>query len=283
MLNAAFIIITIRKQELQKEYAWFLIGVAGANLMYCLNNAIPQVIIVVMDVEPTSTFCQVVGVVLLTNGVGAVCIQPLLALNRFVALYHSHLTAKIFTRRNNALMLAGTFLSCMCVSIGLVYLGDMGRLGNTMCGPQIETMAITHVCLFVAPMFVAYGICIFCGYKILYLIRSHQSEARRRELGSRLQDAKDIFRLIILELAVPISIEMPVLILCMISSYIYVPLVVIAFAFGLFITHPVLDPIVIVFVMKPYRNYIQSVWRSYRGTSVEPTSVTNVSAGGKKF
>lgn len=276
LFNATFIWCTLMKKELQKEYAWFLCGISMVDLIYCINNAVPQVIAIFLNVNPKGTYCQVVGVILLINGVGAVCIQPLLAMNRFISLYYSHLQTKYFSRRNNLLMLISTYLFCILVAAILFYLDDMGRMGNTICGPEIENMPISHICLFAAPMFLSYGICIFCGYKILYLIKSHQAEARRQQLGSRLAHAKDIFHLIILELVVPISLEMPVLVASIVSSQIYIPPFVIAATCSLFVMHPVMDPVIVVVVMRPYRNFVRKIWRALKGvTDIHPTITTN--------
>lgn len=109
----------------------------------------------------------------------------------------------------------------------------------------------------------------------MYLVKSHQATARRQELGSKLAHAKEIIRLIIIELVVPISLEMPVLIACIVSGQVYIPPIIISVTVSLFITHPVFDPIVVVIVMKPYRNFARNCWRSFRGvTPIEPT--TNV-------
>lgn len=134
----------------------------------------------------------------------------------------------------------------MCISIDLVYLGDMDRLANTMCELQIETRAAMHICLFDTLMCVAYSIGIFCGYKVLHLIRTQQSEAMHHELETRLQDVRyilsDYFR---------INLKFRNAGFNFLYVYIqYILFLIVAFTFGLFISHPALDPLAIVFVMK---------------------------------
>lgn len=272
-LNGLFIMFTIRKPELQKGYAWFLCGMAATNFIYCSNNSFAQIIVIVLNVNPKGVFCQIVGIILLTNGVGAVCIQPWLALNRFVSLYYSHLQSKLFSSRKNAAVLICTYIVCFIVSVILFVFGDMGRLGNTICGPEVESMAFSHVFLFAVPMFISYGVCIICAYKIFYLLKSHQETARRQALGSRLQDAKEITRLLIIELVVPISLETPVLLLCIVSSQVYIPKIVIAVSVCMFVTHPVFDPLIVVIVMKPYREFVKSAWHKYRGVNAVTPSL----------
>lgn len=268
LFNLSFIVFSLCKEELRKDYTWFLIGISVSNILYCFNMAVPEVIVVVLDIKPNNALCQVVGVIVLANGVSSVCIQPLLALNRFSALYYSHLQANYFSRRNIVIMLCAVYSICALLCIVLLALGDIGRLGNTICGPNIQNMAISHVFIFVMPIFIAHGVSILCGFKILYLIQSHQKVARRLELGNKIQDAKDIFRLIIIELAVPICFETPALVSCLLSSQVYIPQIVIVFTVGLFLTHPVLDPIIVVLVMKPFRNCAKEILMRIRGVTL---------------
>lgn len=270
-LNLAFIIFTCCKQELRKDYTWFLIGISASNIMYCINMAIPQVIVIILNVDQSSIFCQVVGVIVLVNGVSAVCIQPMLAVNRFVSLFYSHLLSKYFSRSNIVLLLFIMYVVCIALTTMLQVMGDVGRLGNSICGPKIQEMAISHVSIFVGPIFVAHAISIYCGYRILFLIRNHQKAAMRLDRGARIQDAKDIFRLIVIELGVPICFETPALISCLLSGQIYVPQMIIVFTVGLFLTHPLLDPVIIVLVMKPYRVCAKEIWCNFWEINVVQT------------
>lgn len=268
LTNAAFIVLTLCKSELRKDYSWFLCGMSISNIMYSFNMAVPQVFVIMFDIDPKNQFCQVIGVIVLMNGVCSVCIQPFLSLNRFIMLYHSHLQGKYFTRTKILLMIISVYAICLALSLVLLAMGDVGRVGHTICGPQIEDMPISHVCLFTVPMFFSYGVSIYCGYKILNLINAHQTAARERDLGSRLQDAKDIFRLIVIELAVPICFETPALLSCMLSGVTYVPKLIIAFTVGLFLAHPLIDPIIVIVVMKPYRRCVMNIWLSLRGIQI---------------
>lgn len=258
LINLYFIIITLTKKKLHKNYSWFLCGMSAANLLYCANSSINQVIALWQDLDIKNGYCQIIGVVLVSTALSSMCMQPLIGLNRYVGLYYSNWQPKIFCPRNNATMIFSVYLVCFIVAVVLYIFNDMGRMGNTVCGPQIENMEISHVCFFAVPIVTSYCICIFCAYKILRLIRNHQSSAQ--EVGSKLQDMKEMFRLLIIELFLPITLETPILLFSLLSSHVYIPRLVIAISVCLFIIHPVCDPIVVFFVIKPYRIYIQQIW-----------------------
>lgn len=279
ILNATFIYFTIRHKELRKGYTYFLCAIMGINTIYCMNNFILQTIVIIFNIEATQILCTVVGLILTTNGIAAVCVQSLLAVNRFCSLHHSHLVPKYFSTRNNTSMLICTYIFCFSIAIIQMILGDMKRVGNTICGPAIESMAISHICLFATPMFLSYSICIFSGYKIFSLVKNHQAMMAQQEMRSRIQDAKEIVHLIIFELSVPIVLETPVLIISFLTEGVHVPPMVMSISVCLFITHPVLDPIIVVIVMKPYRNFVKQTWYKWRGiTTVQQVSGMNVPA-----
>lgn len=247
LFNVTFIVFTIIKKELHKDYTWFLRRMCTLNTVYCLNSCTLQVMVLVLDYQVDTPFCHVVGILLATFSLGGICVQPMLTLNRFVAIYHRYYERKIFNGRNNILMLCFSLLFVFTNAIILLLFGDMGRMSNTVCGPQIESMPLIHTALLTSPVIMSYCICIFCGYKILRLLKRHQANARRLELGSGLQEAREIFRLMVIELVMPLFLEISVVVFCWISSQIYVPRMMIAISICMFVIHPVCDPIIVVF------------------------------------
>lgn len=274
LLNASFITVTLRKSQLRKEYSWFLCGMAGANLFYCLDNTVGQVIALLLDVDGQATFCQMVAVILGTNGLAAVCIQALLSLNRLVALVYPQFKMKFFSNIKNAIMLISIYIISFMSMICLMCTGDLGRMAGTVCGLKIESTPLSHMCFFFVPMSLSYSVSIFSGYKIFKFLKRHREAAQRQELRSQLQHAKEINRLIVIELVVPLSLETPALIVCLLTTVVYIPNLLVTFSICLFITHPVFDPLVVVFVMKPYRIFVKRMWRKCRGISeVAPLSI----------
>lgn len=273
IVNCLFIYITVRhKNDLHKGYTWFLCAIMGINGIYSANDFLLQTIILVFDIQTTSPLCVTAGLLITVNGIAGVCMQPLLALNRYCSLFHAHLVQKIFTTRKNILMLICVYIFSFAMALTLMALGDITRIGNTICGPPIEAMPLHHICLFAAPMFGSYGICIFCGYKIFRLVQNHQKSSK--ELGSKLQDAKEIVRLIILELSVPVIIETPILVLSLVNGFAHlnIPYMIVSVCLCLFIIHPVLDAIIVCMVMKPYRIFLKRVWSKWRGkNNIQPT------------
>lgn len=278
LFNTIFIGVTIRQSELRKIYAFFLCSVSFMNLLYSASNATLQPFVLIFNVKSNSTYCSVVGMVTSVTGLGSSFNQSFVALNRFVAMYYAQQQSKIFSRRNNIFMVSFTFVLAVLVSCVLYHFGDLGFLGNTVCGPDVESMNFVHILFFMAPLCVSNGICVYSGFKIWRLIKSHQQNTTHLT-GSRLQHAKDIVILILIELVVPTMLETPLLLFCLLSDYIQIPKFLLSASVCLFITHPVMDPVIIVIVVKPYRTTFAKLWkdllRQNMVTKVEPVAITN--------
>lgn len=281
IFNGVFIVINVRRFEFRKVYALFLTCVSVMNLIYSVANGLLQPFVLVFNLQPKTITCSIIGIITSASGLGCIFNQPFVALNRFIALYHSRKYSKIFSIKNRTLMITFTSTLSILIAMVLFFFDDIGLLGNTVCGPDIESMPFAHIFLFMCPIFVSNVICLFCAFKIWCLIKRHQ-RGTSNILQSRLQHAKDIFYLIIIELTVPMVLQIPLLILCFLSSNIYVPKLLISAAVCLFITHPVLYPIIIAAVMKPYRSTCINIWQAFRSpTFVESVPMTNVLGKGE--
>lgn len=244
------------------------------NLIYSANNAILQPFILFYDVHPKSAYCSVVAFTTSFSGLGGVFLRSLVAFNRFISLFYPEKQNKMFSCKNNVSMVGLIVLASLLISIILYLLGDMARLGDTVCGPDIEKMPFTHTLIFMVPVSVVNVICIYSGYKIWIILSGHQENAQR--VGSRLQDTKEIFRLIIIEQMIPLLLETPIVLASLLRYYVVIPKTLLSCFVCLFITYPVVEPVIVVLVMKPYKSAVQRQWYLFRGVSpIEEVSIVS--------
>lgn len=273
ILNFSFVVLTLTNSVLRKGYSWFFCGLTSLNFIYCLNNSTTQVVVLIMDVGDDSAFCSVVSVLITSTAIGSVCMQSLISIQRFVGLVHANKQTVIFSPRNNFILTCFITVFSLGLTVISWKMGDMGRIGQTICGPNMSDMPTLHVAFLVAPLIISYAICAICGYKIKRLLINHESNMRHNEVGSvLLRDAQQIVRLITIELVVPITLEAPFLLCGLLRTKIYIDPMLIAISVCLFLTHAVVDPIIIVLVMRPYRNVLKKKFRINQ-RQVEPTTM----------
>lgn len=274
ILNGAFLIVNHYNFKQKKDYFLFFCGVSGLNLIFCLSIFTCLPILVGLNINSDNVFCKILGCITVMSGNGAVYTQSILSFNRYLSLYYPHATKRVFTRRNIWLMLAGICLIAPVLCIHLLYFGFIGRMNGTLCAPRMEIMSIGHLCIYMAPMIASYTISIYFTYKVFRLIRNHQLEAAN--LKSKLQDAKDIVRVIVIEISVPLTLSSPVIILCFLLESVNVPEELFSFALFLFVVHSATDPVIIVLVMKPYREHLIHLWKKFRGENETATVITTI-------
>lgn len=275
LFNFTFFITSIRRQELNKVYSFFLLSTSFMNFLYSANNAVLQPYILYVNIQPNTAYCSIVAVAVSFSGMGGVCSRMYVALSRFITLYYPA-RIPMFSRRNNFLMITFTWIACLLLAMVLFFFGDMARLADTVCGPNIETMPFLRTFFFMIPFSVAYGICIYSAYKIWRLLKKHQKNSQ--VLGIRFKDAKEVFRLIIIELLVPVCLELPLLFFSFFSNYIILPKLLLSAFVCLFIMYPTVEPVVVVLIMKPYKLAFLKEWYSLRGiNAVHPIHTTTTS------
>lgn len=244
---------------------------SALNFIFCSSIFSCLPILIALDIDGESVFCQILGCITVASGYGATCAQSLLSFNRYMSLYHPQISKRIFTRTKIWLMFFGVCLSAIFVCIHLIYFGFIGRMNGTICGPKFEILPIGHLIIYQTPLISSYAICIFFTYKVFRLIRNHQLETAN--LQSKLQDAKDIVRVIIIEITVPLSLSSPIIIMCFLLKTVEIHEDLFSFSLFLFLTHSATDPFIIVLVMKPYREHVLHLWRKFRG---QPDTITPV-------
>lgn len=141
----------------------------------------------------------------------------------------------------------------------------------THCSADVGKMPLIHILLFSSPIIISNMISVFCGYQFARTVRKHLKVVQTRQWESRLQEIREILYLIIIQLVVPLSFETSMTI----SPFIFndnTPTALKTLVVCLFLIRPVTDPIILMFVMKPYRNLLQNWWHKIK----PPTTVTMI-------
>lgn len=273
-LNITFLIVNGQHLDLFKVYGYFLSSLCLNNVIHLTNGLLLQTSILYLDSNPKSAFCSVVAIISVATAYNGVCIEAVVALNRYIALYFPERQLKIFSSKNNFVIIFALAIYTVATAVGLFLLDDIARVGNTVCGPELESMEVGHILYFLGPISCVKTLSVFCVYKIWRLIKNHQQYAQR--LGSGLQDAEDIVRLIAIELLIPICLEYPLLLVCLLNKHVFIPKMVISAFCCLFVASSVFDPIIIVIVMKPYRKLFQKMWLRFKGSIITDSQHTAI-------
>lgn len=279
-INSFFIAINILKKEIRKDYFFFLGALAIYNILYTINVSVFQPLVIVFDLNEDSTLCIVTGTSLTWFGSCSICLQPILSMHRYVLIFHPHLQQTLFCTRNKILYLTVTSFAALMFSLSLWWFGVMGRLNGTICNVNLEKASFWHLAYCNLVILICYTVSSFCVYKIWRLLKQHKNTVRTGEIRSRLQDATEIIRLIILELTIPLMLEFPALIyaLLLTKGVTRYQMLFVSFL-GLFVMHATTDPIVAICVIKPYRNTVKRFWRKLIGnaSTIEPAADNAVS------
>lgn len=148
ILNTTFIVLTIFKCELHTNYALFLCVIALENMLFCFDILIStlQPIVIWLDVDGNTALCVISGVIMITSGLATVTIQPLIAVNRYIAICHGQWLKQIFRPRNNILLAISTFKLSFVVALVFIFFGEYGRIFN-LCAPKIAVPLATRLLL----------------------------------------------------------------------------------------------------------------------------------------
>lgn len=269
VINCVFLFFNLLMSTNRKDYFLFFYVMSLLNIIFCLSVFVGQPFLTVMDITSESSFCKILGCIIVISGNGAVSVQSLLTVNRYVTLYYPTVQKNLFSRKNTILLLVIiSILPNIFMCIFLLYFNYIGRMNDTICAPKMELMSFGHLVIYFSPMLLDYSICILCTFKVYRLIRTHQ--VKSTNFKSKLRESKDIVRLVIIEITVPVCLSTPVIISCFLLSTVAVPKEFFFCALSLFILHTVTDPVIIMVVVKPYRKAIKEIW-----SRMKPTATTN--------
>lgn len=257
-MNSIFLWLNLSKPEFRKDYFLFLTAVSFLNFVHSWIILVFQPIAVGFNIDEHGIFCSLMSYIHIVTGVGGISVQTLLCFNRFVSLYYPQKMKTIFTSRNIFLMLFTVWSIPAICGAGLWILNDFGRPKGSICCPSIDTMLFSHMLLVYGPMMTSYSLSLFFTYKISRMIKTHQQQVGAN-LGSRLQTAKDIVRLIIIDIAVPLTMETPAVVVCFLAATVNIPIPIFDVALFFFVLHSTTDPLIALLVVKPYRKAVKNV------------------------
>lgn len=143
-------------------------------------------------------------------------------------------------------------------------------MNGTICASRMELIPFGHLMIYFSPMLINYCICLFCAYKVYRLIKNHQSATAH--LNRKFYESKDIVRLVVIEITVPVTLSTPILICCFLVGTVDIPRALFYSALSLFVIHATTDPIIVVFVLKPYRKALLQLWTRVQSDDNESLS-----------
>lgn len=277
-LNVGFILMNIRHSHLPKAYGYIFPCLSLNYVLAFLSVVFLQSFIILMDIHPKSTLCSIAAIVAIATAINSIFIETIVALNRYISLYFPYKRSCIFSIQNQLVVLS--LFSCVSIAmaIGMMFLGYLGRIGNAVCGPDIDSINFFHVSFVTIPVLISKIISIFCVYKIWRIIRNHNEH----NCGSRLQETKEIAMLLVVELIVQIFLEFPLLLTCLLNRHIFIPKMLIYVFICLFLAQPIFDPIIIMVIVKPYRKAFLNFFNNYWHVNVNTDSLEVVNLTSKR-
>lgn len=269
ILNFAFIVLTLSKKQLRTTgYEWFMVGIASMNFVYCLNNCITQVLVVIWNLPENGPTCSFASLVLVAAGMASYCIQPMFAINRYFFFFRPENIAKYFSKEKIFFLISILILLCVVLALIRYEINDFGRVSDTLCGIAHERMPISHELFFIIPLFIFKKISLYCAFKMRRYIKKvekgnegieMESKPPSIEMSNELSDMKEMMRFLFIEVFLPISFEFPLVLVSLIKHKLPVPNIVVAFFVGVTIIHSLLYPIVVVTMLKPYKLVLGSM------------------------
>lgn len=157
-------------------------------------------------------------------------------------------------------MICSIFL--LSLGIGMIYfhLGATGRPYNVVCGPCVGRLHLFAALLLLMPYFLSYCICGLTCFKVWRRLKQHEESLRQGELVNSNVECKQIVRLILIELCVPIVLELPMLVVALLHTHLTIPPMLGVFLGCLHLSHSAVDPVLIFTIIKPYQNAVKELW-----------------------
>lgn len=257
-LNIAMIFLTIFKIGTKKDYSMALLSLAVINGAGSIIAGVLQPIALLVDVNPKSIYCQFVGLLFFALGFCEAFVQPILSLGRYVALAHPQTHLRIFNPRMVKIYIATSVICGTMFPVIFYCMGtEFGRVNDTICMIDITMVSYWHILVVMGLQMSSNSISMFCTYKLIILLKKHRTNANQLQVRSQIHETREIIILVVVELMLPMLLETPGMIMCVIMRYSEVDSVVFAIFLGIFVCHSLTYPIVVVCVIKPYRNAVK--------------------------
>ncbi len=214
------LVITISFVKKLQIYKYFLCNLAIADFLFCFLFTFFQPYFIT-NTEVKNWCCSLISFISVTCLFTMMTSLPLLAINRYVSLYKSHLYAKLYSRRMTLLYCIAAWLYAACVilirgrilgpfgrsSDGMVCLGSVG--GNLTKG---ESAAVSFLSLVgVSTVSIGFVVLALCSYKIYRLLKVQQQSLMNLHSAQNLERNKMLLKACVIQGMLPVVCFLPML------------------------------------------------------------------------
>uniref|UniRef100_A0A915L7K4 G-protein coupled receptors family 1 profile domain-containing protein n=1 Tax=Romanomermis culicivorax TaxID=13658 RepID=A0A915L7K4_ROMCU len=249
--NGSYILVD---KNFSLDYCYFVYNQSVINLFYNINLVSLQIIVILTSLPENHPLCTISGSILMMGALLGIVNQAFLAVNRYCLLFEQSLHKRFFGRKLIKFLYVFLIYLIGCVSIvGFLLWNDFGFF-NGICSAALKRVPVWHfLLLFSLPATISYSICIFVAFRITSLVKNQTNNNNDRLTNSRITEGRSIVKFICMEVAIPLVLETPILLSVIFHDLIMLPSALDALLTDLFIFHTVLDPVITVAVIKPYR------------------------------
>jgi hypothetical protein len=280
-VNGFLLFLIISNKDLRrKDYICFILNHTLIDFIYCIT-LITLHPFTIYDGSEKSTLCSVAGFLEVAFSTVSVYTEPVLALNRFISIFHSCLYKKIYKSSYVCVMCALIILVGCLSALPHLLVGSLGRIGGSLCSIKFSQNAlIVSVAANFIPTFIGLFVLAYCNVKIFRFLNHHQNQTISSQHRSQLQKDREIARFIIVAALVPLCLSSPVMILSMVRMLVDTSDWLSFAGMGLFIVSFIINPCIALYMVKPLRNECMKVWGRALG---KVTSVEIIAVSGRRF
>uniref|UniRef100_A0A915I390 G-protein coupled receptors family 1 profile domain-containing protein n=1 Tax=Romanomermis culicivorax TaxID=13658 RepID=A0A915I390_ROMCU len=279
-LNGGLLFVNLANRNFHNpEYCLFIYCLAFSNVIYTIEELTIHPWLILTGAASDSFACKTGGFLFMAGGMSSVFCQTFLSLNRFLLLRYEAINDIAFSRNMSAIYVILIVITSLAINSAYIFLGDLG-LYDGLCLVDIRRTPLWHpLVVSMIPVLACYGLEIYCAWRVSWFIHSC-AHVTSRMVKRRIEEGRSIIKLIVLEISIPIILEMPattMMIVCHLTDKL--PPSVTALCCGLYIAHATADPISLVYVIKPYRKqFLKWYKRNFKKASVHGDVTTKNSS-----
>uniref|UniRef100_A0A915L9M8 G-protein coupled receptors family 1 profile domain-containing protein n=1 Tax=Romanomermis culicivorax TaxID=13658 RepID=A0A915L9M8_ROMCU len=269
--NLRFLKISQRRKQFLQVSIWKVLRQKAQWPSFSL-----QIIVILTSLPENHVLCTISGCILMMGALLGIVNQAFLAMNRYCLLFKQDLHKRFFGSRFIKFVYVLLIYLIGCLSImGFLLWTDFGFF-NGICSAALKRIPVWHfLLLFSLPASISYSICLFVACRIAGLVKNQTNNNGDRLTNSRITEGRSIVKFICLEVFVPLALETPILLSIIFHDLVMLPSALDALLTDLFIFHTVLDPVITVAVIKPYRkDFLRYYYRIFKKNQVELISNT---------
>lgn len=284
--NALLLIIIFRKKALrQKEYMIFVHNRGFMDTAMCLQFIILQPW-AVASWSTNPIWCKVAAGAAISTMFAIIVLEPVLALNRYVAICRHQLYQRVYQKRYVYLMCASAWLLGALVGLVDGLVGSLGKIPGLLCIAKMEGLIVQiafALCNYPI-LFICYATMFYCYWKIYKFLKEHQNRTLSNGEQTNLQEDKSLLRYIACLGVLPVATEFPVIVLCtvhLIDNSLALDYYTFASTLILMMC-PVINPILTLYVVRPIRQEFLRVIKCLTKDGSTTTPVVQVDANANR-